>query len=278
MSRPAPPRRWAISRVCGLPLACLRAGSRRDRPQTSTERLQNRVPGRLVSREGPDQNGQCTGDHHKASARHAAHSANSELQRPRFGIHAERMEQPRNKKCPHQDMNPRCCQPRCFKKGGHERNYRHVFAEMRMGTDCAPKGGIPAVSKGNSISSAQTNDLETEHRIEQRQNGDICSSDRRGFHVVSPVKTAQRTATPIQQRFSDVLKSSRPAADSKRGTPDGTSRRGAIQDRCIAAHRICRVIPANFSTRIMSARVTTTITPEAAAVRTSRFVSICCQR
>jgi hypothetical protein len=59
---------------------------------------------------------------------------------------------------------------------------------MCVGTDCAPKGSIPAVSKGNSISSAQTNDLETEHRIEQRQNGDVCSSDCRGFHIVSPVE------------------------------------------------------------------------------------------
>jgi hypothetical protein len=128
---------------------------------------------------------------------------------------------------------------------------------MRVGTDCAPKGGIPAVSKGNSISSAQTNDLETEHRIEQRQNGDVCSSDCRGFHLVSPVETAQRTATRKQQRLSNVLKSSRPAADSELVTgagpaiPQRTIKRKPTKRLGVAIrlHRPQRVVSRAFISR-----------------------------
>jgi len=117
------------------------------------------IKGQLSARQNLLQNQQCAGDHHKTRYHHASDSANTKLQRSSFGIDAERMEESRNKKRAHQRMYLRSCQTRHFKHGGHQRNYRHVFGKVRVGTNRAAEGGVPTVSKTNPISSAEAHNL-----------------------------------------------------------------------------------------------------------------------
>ena len=99
------------------------------------------------ARHAPQQDRYGAADQQGERDRDAADPANGELQRARPGVHAERMQQPRQQQRAHQPMHARGRHAGHFEHGDHQRDDGDVFRKVGMRADRAAELCIVAVAE-----------------------------------------------------------------------------------------------------------------------------------